>query len=228
VSTYTLRIGGGQQAFGGLDVSASGGTLAVSDPGTQLVVGEITQTMSRPAIGGTVTFSFNWTAPLTPGSVTLYASGNSVDGNSSPSGDNATATTLTVTVAAAAMGPGETSGPDYSQLEVTAYDQSTEDGDISLSYGTACETTSNNIYYGPLSQVSTYGWSGEECNIGANGAYDTFNPGPGSFFFVVVGTKGTDEGSYGTDLRSGGSQSERDPFDGNLCGQDQTLANTCD
>ena len=76
---------------------------------------------------------------------------------------------------------------------------------------------------GPLDLVSSYGWTGEVCDIGTSGVHNGFDPGPGSFFFVVVGNDDLDEGSYG---RNGGG-TERPAHAGNLCGQVQTLAGTC-
>jgi len=124
VHTYTLTIMGGQEVAGGLDVSATSGTLVVTDPGTQMKSGEITHTSPRPVDGNkNVTFSFNWTAPV---------------------------------------------------VELLS-----------------------------------------------------FNPGSRSFFFVVVGRRGADEGSYGTDLL-GGINVERPAFAGNTCGQVQVLNDRCD
>jgi hypothetical protein len=81
-NTYSLTISGGQKIGGGLDVSASAGALAVIDPGTWLVQGEITHTVPRHVDAqGIVTFYFNWTAPLTAGQATLYGAGNSVNLN---------------------------------------------------------------------------------------------------------------------------------------------------
>ena len=83
-------------------------------------------------------------------------------------------------------------------LRVSGIDPST--GDLSISYRPACGASDHNIVWGPLSNVSQYAYTGQDCSIGAGGTYDQFNPGAGSFFFVVVGTgpAGT-EGSYGTD-----------------------------
>ena len=82
-------------------------------------------------------------------------------------------------------------------LLVTSADPIT--GDLSLSYVPACGSQSHDIYYGPLNQVSSYGWSGSTCGIGTTGQYAGFNPGPGSYFFVLVANTGAVEGPYGTD-----------------------------
>lgn len=225
--TYTLTIGGGQQVAGGLDVAAEAGALSVADPGTHLQGGEITHDSPRIIdVNLEVVFSFNWTAPPEAGVYTLYGAGNSVNFNGSPSGDHPAADTLQVSVTQAEPTPGEASGALLAPLLVTDFDPLT--GGLALSYDAACSTTSNNIYFGPLSQVATYGYSGEVCDIGADGIHNGFDPGPGSRFFLVVGTDGPDEGSYGRDRLADGSSSERPNFAGNACGQVQTLAARCD
>ena len=226
VHTYTLTIMGGQEVAGGLDVSATSGSLVVTDPGTQLKSGEITHTSPRPVDGNkNVTFSFNWTAPVVEGAAMLYGAGNSVNLASGNGGDRAASDSLAITVASAPAGPGESSGLGAAPLRVTARDPLT--GEMTLSYETGCETESNNLYFGPLSLVSNHNWNGEVCDIGTGGELLSFNPGSRSFFFVVVGRKGSDEGSYGTDLQ-GGAEVERPPFDGNTCGQLQVLTDRCD
>jgi hypothetical protein len=225
--TYTLHIEGGQERAGGLDVSASAGTLSVVDAGTQLLEGEIIHSVPQPV--NPVTFdslwSFNWTAPLTAGSATLYGAGNSVNLFQGPGGDAAQTDVLVITVATPGT-PGETSGPAGSPLRVADVD--VVSGDLTLEYATACETTDNNIYYGALAQVSTLTWSGEVCGIGVSGSYAGFDPGAGSYFFVVVGNQGGAEGSYGQTRELDGSGVERPPFVDNTCGETQDLSAPCD
>jgi hypothetical protein len=108
---------------------------------------------------------------------------------------------------------------------VTGYDRDT--GEIAIGYEPACAATETNIYFGPLALVSSHAWSGEVCSIGTSGSYAGFDPGTGSYFFVVVGTEGADEGPYGRLRLPDGSTPERPPFAGNACGQVQTLADTC-
>ena len=54
----------------------------------------------------------------------------------------------------------------------------------------------NTIYYGPLDSVSTYAYSGAVCNLGNSGSA-SFDPGTGSWFWVIVSNNGVYEGSYG-------------------------------
>jgi hypothetical protein len=81
-------------------------------------------------------------------------------------------------------------------LQVDSIDHST--GRLSLSYLPACEAADHNLVYGPLDQVSAYAYTGQDCGIGNLGSYDGFDPGPGSVFYLVVGSDGVSvEGSYG-------------------------------
>ncbi|WP_420645507.1 choice-of-anchor V domain-containing protein [Candidatus Leptofilum sp.] len=126
--TYTLTIAGGQELAAGLDVSASGGVLTDTLAGslyTQILGGEVThengddtQKLSpnfpkdylhdggpkcinddcTQEAGGEVTFTFNWVAPATAETVTMYGAGNSVDLSGDNSGDAAATDTLTITV----------------------------------------------------------------------------------------------------------------------------------
>lgn len=232
VNTYTLTISGGQEIAGGLDVTTAEGTttpvgtLIPISADTQILFDELTHTEPRQAdLSGNVSWSFRWQAPATPALVTMYAAGSSVNLQAGTNGDNAAADTLVIDVGTAPQTPGESLA-----LDDFAYNPAT--GEISLTYLSGCETTDSNLYFGPLSQVATYGWSGEDCAIGTGdgtqATQHTFNPGTGSFFFVVVGNNSTDEGSYGLDRQGGGGQSERPPFSANLCGTVQALADRCD
>jgi len=85
---YSLTISGGQQQAGGLDVSATDGTLSVVDAGTKIQAGELTHRFPKSAgPNGDVVFTFDWTAPATAGPVVLYGAGNSVNLNGKNSGD---------------------------------------------------------------------------------------------------------------------------------------------
>jgi hypothetical protein len=109
-SEYTLRIqGSAPQTKGGLNVAATAGTLAVggsASNGTRTIDGkngltEITHSGAKTSSGGFVTFSFLWTAPSVPTSITMTGWGNAVDGSGTSAGDKAAFAALTVTVGAA-------------------------------------------------------------------------------------------------------------------------------
>jgi hypothetical protein len=64
------------------------GTLApATGSGLQLSNGELTHQQPKTMSNGQAAFSFTWTAPSTPGTYTLRAAGNAVNGNGSNSGD---------------------------------------------------------------------------------------------------------------------------------------------
>lgn len=69
--------------------STNAGTLAVT-PGTGLRVrnGEITHSSIRQLTGGSVRFTFTWTAPTTPGTYYIQAIGNAVNGNGRDDGND--------------------------------------------------------------------------------------------------------------------------------------------
>ncbi|ANM30466.1 hypothetical protein ABI59_14140 [Acidobacteria bacterium Mor1] len=110
--------------------------------------------------------------------------------------------------------------PGESQsMVVTGYNKAT--GEIQVSYGNACDATSHTIYSGPLSQVGTYGYDQAFCGLGLAGNA-SFNPGPGSHFFLVAGENGNAEGTYGLD-----SQGNQRPEDVGTpgCDRPQELGN---
>jgi len=88
--------------------------------------------------------------------------------------------------------------------------------------GGSC-TTNNTIYYGPLSNVGTYGYTSSLCSIDTSGS-TTFSLGSGDWFWVFVSTNGTKEGSYGKNS----SGTERLEATGiGSCDLPQDLTNTC-
>lgn len=102
----TLTVTGGQSVAAGMNVSATGGALAVPDGATdiQKIEDELTQTGPKDVdADDAAVFAFLWEAPATDGAVTLYAAGNSVDGNGRPNGDAAVGTTLEITVGGGAV-----------------------------------------------------------------------------------------------------------------------------
>jgi hypothetical protein len=131
-------------------------------------------------------------------------------------------TLATATVSAPVQTPGEASDPSAMVPMTASYNKVS--GAVDVTYAMPCSTTNHRIVYGPLSAVSTYGWSGMACNVGTSGAA-SFNPGAGDAFFVIVANDGSAEGSYG--LRSTGA--ERPEATGvGACDLPQSLATRCD
>ncbi len=97
-NTYTITVSGGQQVGGGFGVSADRGTLVATSADTRLLSGEVVQSNTKAVNGaGSVSWSFNWTAPASPGAATLYGAGNSVDG-AGTGGDGVATTSVGITV----------------------------------------------------------------------------------------------------------------------------------
>ncbi len=89
--------------------------------------------------------------------------------------------------------------------------------------GGSC-ATNNTIYYGDLSNVSSYNYLDSICDIGTSGTY-TFQLPDGNLFWVIVSNNGAKEGSYGKDSNG----IERQEASGvGLCDYPQDLNNTCE
>jgi hypothetical protein len=118
--------------------------------------------------------------------------------------------------------PGQASKPaDHADQMLASLDAGS--GAIDISYTPACDATDHTVYWGDLGNVSIYGYAGAECFVGTSGTA-SFDPGSGSYFFLVVGNDGTDEGSYGHH-QIGGAIGERDEDVGTpTCDRTQNLA----
>ena len=85
---YMVTITGGPLVRGGTDIAASDGELnIISGEGMRKRRDELTHSKPKAPVGGVVSFRFNYTAPEKPGSVTLFANGNSVNFNGNKKGD---------------------------------------------------------------------------------------------------------------------------------------------
>jgi hypothetical protein len=98
-------------------------------------------------------------------------------------------------------------------------------GSIDVTFAPACDATNHTIYYGDLADVATYGYSGAACWMGSSGTA-TFDPsGLSDAFFVIVGSTGVVEGSYGLD----GTGTERPESASTAeCDLPRDLTGTCD
>jgi hypothetical protein len=116
---------------------------------------------------------------------------------------------------------------EATDLVVTAIDPSS--GEMSLTWTPACSAADHHIEFGPLESVAAYQWSGQVCGLGAAGSHAGFNPGPGSYFFVVVGDDGAGiEGSYGTSFIDGSLVERPDNALDPSCPRVQDLSQRCD
>jgi hypothetical protein len=128
-----------------------------------------------------------------------------------------------VDLALGGIAPGEASRQaEPLDMMSAAYDSVAET--IDVTYTPSCDATDHTIYFGPLGDVAGYGYSGALCHAGDSGSA-TFDPGPGDFFFLVVGNTGWAEGSYGKD--SEGAERAEDVGTAG-CDLVQDLSGTCD
>ncbi len=122
-NTYTITIAGGipVTGTGGINVAASGGTLIASSArDTQLLNGEIAH-KDILAVGpktmdasGRAFWEFQWQAPATNGSYTLFGAGLNGNGDLGFYGDTVGTATLAITVAGgAAQAPIASTGGPY-------------------------------------------------------------------------------------------------------------------
>lgn len=111
VSNFTVTISGGPGMNGSIDVAANGGMLAATGAGTQLLNGEVVHDAPKPFTAGSATYSFDWTAPPTAGSVTLFVAGMSDNGDGATSGDGTTLTTRVMTVTGGTTTPVTAANP---------------------------------------------------------------------------------------------------------------------
>jgi len=123
---------------------------------------------------------------------------------------------------AAADTPGEAT-----DLLVTGFDSNT--GGISIAFQPACASLDHHIEFGPLDSVGTLAYSGQECELGIDGTHGGFNPGPGSFFFLVVGNDAVGiEGSYGLSYIDGALEERLPDSLDPVCSFVQDLSQRCD
>ncbi len=87
--TYTVTITGGPLKAAGVDIAASAGTLAINaaETGLRLSSAELTHKAPKAPTNSQVVFTFDYTAPTTGTTATIYAVGNSVNNTGSESGD---------------------------------------------------------------------------------------------------------------------------------------------
>jgi MYXO-CTERM domain-containing protein len=95
--TFTVSSTDSTHEIGGLNVSASAGTLTAGT-GTVNRGGEITHTRDQHFSGGRATWAFTWTAPAAEGTYTLSSAGLAGNHNHSESGDGWDLDTVLITV----------------------------------------------------------------------------------------------------------------------------------
>ena len=98
--SYTVTMSGGPAVAAGVDVAASGGTIIDTNAsGTKISSGELVHSTANTMTGGTISWTFDWTAPTAAGTYTIYAAGLSTNGSGS-GGDGTGLASLQITVSA--------------------------------------------------------------------------------------------------------------------------------
>jgi len=117
-ATYTVTITGGPLVRAGVNIATSSGSLApVSGSGLVLEGDELKHSSPKSPSGGAVTFSFDYTAPNSVGTQTLYATANSVNFNGNSSGDEWNhAPNFTVNVSSSPVIDGDLSDAFYTTI----------------------------------------------------------------------------------------------------------------
>jgi hypothetical protein len=81
---YHIYLTGGPMVKGGFNVAARFSTFTATDPGTEILNGELTHNQARIFTGDTVSWYFNFTASDSLDWDTLYSVANSVNGDGIP------------------------------------------------------------------------------------------------------------------------------------------------
>jgi hypothetical protein len=124
---YTVTISGGPLSAAGTNIASSNGILT-AEAGLQKIGDELTHTSPKAPVTGNVTFTFNYTAPATSQSVTLYANGNSVNLNGGSNGDQWNfAQNFVIEVS------------DNIPVELTGFTSSVDEKSVTLNWSTASE-----------------------------------------------------------------------------------------
>lgn len=128
---FVVRSNDRRQEKAGLNVAASAGNLEpLAGEGTRLFRDELTHSEPKDNDDADeAVWQFAWTAPAAPGTYTLFAAGNSVNGNRAFSGDRSRATSLEILVAALEPTATATAPPTATAVAtptVTASPSSTE------------------------------------------------------------------------------------------------------
>ena len=122
-NAYTVTITGGPAQTGGVNISVSDfvGQLAPSDLDLHLIGNELSHVAPKSFVGNTVTFSFQWTAPAYNITTTLYAAGNSSNGQLDLLSDGVNTHSLEVTVQNGTQPPPPENNPPVGDIQLEEY-----------------------------------------------------------------------------------------------------------
>jgi hypothetical protein len=98
-ATYTFTVSGGAGARAGMNVSVSDANAALNPISASLGLA-FAELHQKAPVAMPASFQFSLTAPPFAGTVKIYGTGNSTNGNGATSGDSSASTSLTVTITA--------------------------------------------------------------------------------------------------------------------------------
>jgi hypothetical protein len=85
---FSLTVSKGSKTGAGLDIAAKNGTLSPVSSNIHLSNGELTNSVNIPFVSGSATVQFNYTAPSTAGTDTLFATGLATNSDGTTSSDD--------------------------------------------------------------------------------------------------------------------------------------------
>ena len=123
VAEYTVTIAGGPGVTGGVGVSSTGaaGSFEAVSSDVHVVGAELSHTQPKAFSAGAVSFSFRWRAPAWNGPVTLYAAGNSSNGQLNLLGDGIGTRQFSVTVQNGSAEPPPPQPPPPAQASLAIF-----------------------------------------------------------------------------------------------------------
>jgi uncharacterized protein (TIGR03382 family) len=96
---YSLTITGGAAKVGGLNIAVdNAAAVLMPGEGQQKLGDELTHTAPKAFTNGTLRFDFSLVAPSKPGTIKLFGSGNSANGDLGSTGDRGSSTSMSVTI----------------------------------------------------------------------------------------------------------------------------------
>jgi len=148
-ATYTVTITGGPLVRAGVNIAASSGALSpVSSSGLVLEDDELKHFPPKSPSDGAVTFSFDYTAPNSVGTQTLYATANSVNFDGNNSGDEWNhAPNFTLNISSSPVIDGDISDAFYTTIATKQNTNSSFGPDIDVKKIVYYPDYINNILY---------------------------------------------------------------------------------
>lgn len=146
-NSYFVSVKGGPAVKAGFNTAVKFGTLAVGEPGVLKIGNELTQSTPKSfSTADSVYWAFSYTAPQTIGYDTLYATGNSVNGDGIPTSLDRWNFSPNFAVQVMQVVP----------VELTSLTAKAVSRDVVLEWATASETNNSHFI---IEKKNGYSWS---------------------------------------------------------------------